>query len=683
MQGEQCHIVPPDNLPAHGWVRCVEEHTGKSFYANLLTKASQWEEPQVDEPIPVMPMQDPPSHAATGDPNKVWGTQGLDGVEAEDPDDSENEGEDGYRKGGYHPVQVGEFFKEGRYRTLAKLGWGHFSTVWLCQDNQDNRFVALKCQKSAPHYTEAAFDEIELLASAAKHANDPEWLKTQNGSLKHLFPCLPFTGVVTLIDYFEHQGVNGKHVCMVFEVMGPNVLALIKQYKFKGIPLDIVRKVSLHTLIGLDYLHRVCNIIHTDLKPENVLVACPKGVPINKFGVPIIGEMDRRERDQAWIRKRAVMSDWMMSQRRQTKKQVKGDAAQEANGSKADKKKQKKKDKNAKDKAEDEPPSTPTKATTALDLGTSSPGGTVAGSDESGKFPPFMKPHLKPSRSDPTLLSSYPEAETKLMMLEKPLYNHLGVASHLAGTATGPGSPVQASIVGSLESKLDPKLLSEILSLDLFSHETVAYKVADLGNACWTTKHFSDDIQTRQYRGPETIIHAGYDTSADIWSLACMTFEMITGDYLFDPKASEEYPRDEDHLALFIELLGPMPPALVQRGRKSPTFFNRRCHLRHIKHFKFWSLDRVLIEKYNLHPVEAISVADFLLPMLRFNPSERATAKEMLNHPWVRGLPSEAALSEDLRSVIQARQPSLDHPTTEETQESPVTWGSAAPKDTE
>ena len=38
--------------------------------------------------------------------------------------------------------------------------------------------------------------------------------------------------------------------------------------------------------------------------------------------------------------------------------------------------------------------------------------------------------------------------------------------------------------------------------------------MADLGNACWVERHFSDDIQTRQYRSPETIINAGYDTSA-------------------------------------------------------------------------------------------------------------------------------------------------------------------------
>ena len=36
--------------------------------------------------------------------------------------------------------------------------------------------------------------------------------------------------------------------------------------------------------------------------------------------------------------------------------------------------------------------------------------------------------------------------------------------------------------------------------------------VVDLGNACWTHKHFSDDIQTRQYRCPEVIIGAEYDT---------------------------------------------------------------------------------------------------------------------------------------------------------------------------
>lgn len=49
-----------------------------------------------------------------------------------------------------------------RYHVIRKLGWGHFSTVWLCWDTTGKRFVALKIVKSAEHYTEAALDEIKV-----------------------------------------------------------------------------------------------------------------------------------------------------------------------------------------------------------------------------------------------------------------------------------------------------------------------------------------------------------------------------------------------------------------------------------------------------------------------------------------------------------------------------------------
>ena len=67
-----------------------------------------------------------------------------------------------YCKGGYHPIRIGDVF-ERRYNVIRKLGWGHFSTVWLCWDSQLKRFVALKVVKSACHYTETALDEIKLL----------------------------------------------------------------------------------------------------------------------------------------------------------------------------------------------------------------------------------------------------------------------------------------------------------------------------------------------------------------------------------------------------------------------------------------------------------------------------------------------------------------------------------------
>ena len=168
-----------------------------------------------------------------------------------DEEDSED-----YCKGGYHPVQVGEQYKDGKYTIVRKLGWGHFSTVWLSRDNTSGKHVALKVVRSAAHYTETALDEIKLLKKVVD-AN------VAHPGRKH---------VVSLLDSFNHKGPNGVHVCMVFEVLGENLLGLIKRWNHRGIPMPLVKQITKQVLLGLDYLHRECGIIHTDLKPENVLI---------------------------------------------------------------------------------------------------------------------------------------------------------------------------------------------------------------------------------------------------------------------------------------------------------------------------------------------------------------------------------------------------------------------------
>lgn len=146
------------------------------------------------------------------------------------------------------------------------------------------RHVALKVVKSDGHYTETALDEIQLLQRLV--TSDPN-----HPGRRH---------VVQLLDDFRHTGPNGSHVCMVFEVLGENLLGLIKRYQHRGVPPHIVQQIAKQVLLGLDYLHKECAIIHTDLKPENVLIciedveavvqaelaSCPAAVPTKLVGVP-------------------------------------------------------------------------------------------------------------------------------------------------------------------------------------------------------------------------------------------------------------------------------------------------------------------------------------------------------------------------------------------------------------
>ena len=115
-------------------------------------------------------------------------------------------------------------------------------------------YVALKIQKSAAQFVQAALHEINVLSTIAD--GDPSNSK-----------C-----VIQLIDHFKHTGPNGQHQCMVLEFLGDSLLRLIRYNRYKGLPLNKVRTICKCILIGLDYLHRELGILHTDLKPENILL---------------------------------------------------------------------------------------------------------------------------------------------------------------------------------------------------------------------------------------------------------------------------------------------------------------------------------------------------------------------------------------------------------------------------
>ena len=84
--------------------------------------------------------------------------------------------------------------------------------------------------------------------------------------------------------------------------------------------------------------------------------------------------------------------------------------------------------------------------------------------------------------------------------------------------------------------------------------------LTDFVIANWQQKRFTNDIQTRQYRCPDVMLGLPLDAPVDIWSHACMIFELLTGDFLFAPKNSSVFSNVDDHFPQFIELLEPGCP---------------------------------------------------------------------------------------------------------------------------
>ncbi|EDN03941.1 hypothetical protein I7I51_05199 [Histoplasma capsulatum] len=104
-----------------------------------------------------------------------------------------------YRQGGYHPVHLHDVFNE-RYEVIGKLAFGQFSTVWLTHDQLLQRHVALKILKADVSRNNK---ELAML------------LKLSAPGLDH-----PGKGhVIELLDYFEHDGPNGTHLCLVLPAM--------------------------------------------------------------------------------------------------------------------------------------------------------------------------------------------------------------------------------------------------------------------------------------------------------------------------------------------------------------------------------------------------------------------------------------------------------------------------------
>ncbi|KAJ6604281.1 kinase-like domain-containing protein [Mycena vulgaris] len=574
-----------------------------------------------------------------------------------------------YNTGGYLPVKLNDTFKHGRYRVLRKLGWGHFSTVWLVKDTHGNRHSALKVVKSAGRYAETARDEIKLLSRVA--------------SVSPLHPGRQH--IVSFLDSFAHQGPEASHICIVFEPLGEHLLALIERNKRKGVPRALVKTIAKQVLLGLEYLHDECDLVHTDIKPENILISIPDieahifnelthspsptsrrvGVPLPTKSRPAVSIPHQRSRRQVQI----FDSQPLASPGSRSGGGLAGSnsGSNSVNGSyvsPAHLSQMAKYGLNGLSSSAPKVPSglsasaprtlVPSSKSTPVTAASShvnspiSPPSTSS-SSSSVSSTPFTTAGLAdatpdkvviPNNPNPSLLSQTAPSRIahNIRPAVAPLPMSPSSATSLTPTAASPPPQSPASLPHPDSPR--PHLQTPALALPKPRPPLVpeiSIKIADLGNATPSKKHFTEDIQTRQYRSPEAIIgRKDWGARADIWSVACLVFELLTAEFLFDPQGQGDlFTKDDDHMAQIIELLGDFPLDVKMGGKYSKDLFDHTGALRFIKTLKPWPLRRVMQEKYLWSESDAAVLCTFLEPMLAVDPRKRKDAKDMLDHPWL------------------------------------------------
>ena len=548
---------------------------------------------------------------------------------------------------------------------MQKLGYGHFSTAWLALDTKYGNYVAIKIQKAAQQYIDAAYDEVEILQELGKHNFDKEWIE----SLKEYYKddkekladieTTENSKVVQLLNSFIYHGQNGRHFCMVFEIVGVTLLELIKRYNYKGIPLPYIRIITKQILIGLDFLHRMCHIIHTDLKPENVLVCLTKDElkEIQATGHLNIQKSDKKKKNKNNISTANTSTNLNDSK-------INLDEKNQMTGKQARKKRQKFRKKQIKkmEKMGMSPQEIEKKMTEIMKQKKSS----IQEKDEENidvdnfdidelierpRISSVPKININGNQKDEdnyqydeeedNYLDSNPPYNINIMEYSKNLQRYLKEKTRILHDEDYRRNMIEKNNILTSEvsdqekSKMMKKLSEKMSRRGPEIDPSIEVKICDIGNACWFNHHFSTIIQTRQYRSPEVILGINYNETSDIWSLACMLFELATGDFLFEPRKGDTFSKNDDHLAQIIEAVGKMPKNFALSGLDSYKYFDKKGKLRRIKNLIYFPIKDILVKKYHFKEKEAKAFSDFLMPMLEYYPDKRASARDLLRHPWL------------------------------------------------
>ena len=530
----------------------------------------------------------------------------------------------------YRPLYLGEVLLE-RYVIKQYLGHGNSSSCWLAHDIKYGNFVAIKLKHIDSTYIDNLYDEVEILQDIGNNNFDKDWLKALKEYHKDdpliltEIETIEHTKVIQLLNTFIHYNEkNIKYLCLVYEIMGVNLLELIKRYNYKGIPLPYVRIIVKQILIGLDFLHRICNVVHTDLNPENILLCLNKD---ELFSIQEAGHFDvqkstKRNKESNNISKNNNLYSQIINVNDYN---YNNDIIiNDINLMDIDSEIKE----------------------TKINLELETEDINENGNDDNYCIDDLIERPRAASLPKLNLKLNIDNDDNNFydMDLNSYIYdveNYLKEKKRIVND-----EKYRKKLIKKNKLLSEAKTIKEKNEIFLFLNKEqnknqkniepdINIKICHFNKACKFNYRKNKIIQTRQYRAPEVILGINYNETADIWSLACMVFELATGDYLFDPISGENFTKNDDHLSKCIQFLGKIPKKLVSRGANSNKYFNKLGKLKRIKNKKKINIKDILIDKYYFKEKEAQALTDFIMPMLEYFPEKRATARQMIKHPWL------------------------------------------------
>ncbi|KAI9728611.1 MAG: hypothetical protein M1828_002717 [Chrysothrix sp. TS-e1954] len=478
-----------------------------------------------------------------------------------------------YRPGGLHPIDIGDRLKGDQYRVLRKLGYGSYSTAWLARDERNHRYVALKVIAAAPTSVQRELKVYDRLRKA----------KQSNGSSLR---------VPDLLDRFEHQGPNGRHQCVCFEVLGPSVATLMNNYtdmygydnRKSACPVWLARSIIKQLLQGVHAIHEQ-NLAHGDLQPGNILT--------------VLDNIDTVSEEDTTKPEPPIWAGWHT------------------------------------------PLPLPSRVEAEQDCLLTSP--TDAKKD-------FALPEALLSsdaaREHPSDGGTSLASDSRVIIEEPPNDDHTNDSNALVEEADedDPDEPRLTAPVIRCDGQQDnsaPRYLYLEQPLTSFAkfEPGVTFKISDFGAAM---------------RAPELVFNFPFDQRSDIWSFGCLTFEILTMTKLFNiftfgPLCLDQ--SDDDHLVQMHCVLGSMPgpqnTGWVRRGRYiGPDEEVIRTNVEdgdvpeNGEMYKERPLDQYFREERidGISDEEATQILAFLRRCLQYGPDDRATAADLLKDPWMQSI---------------------------------------------